>query len=160
MRIVELNVLNDAWPVDQERLRMAVQHVLEEAGVENAEVSVAVVDDATIWRLNREHLQHDYPTDVLSFRLDDETDDEPLEGQLVVSYEMASARAAEFEWSPADELLLYVIHGALHLVGYDDHERQDLQEMRAAEQRHLARWGAKRAAVARAVRDGSGGHDV
>src|SRR5690606_30793878 len=132
MHIVELNVLDDRASIDAARLEAAVRGVLAEAKIARAEVSVAVVDNATIWRLNREHLDHDWATDVLSYRLDEGSDDEPLEGQIVVSAEMAESRAAEFGWSAADELLLYVIHGALHLVGYEDHSDEQREAMRAA----------------------------
>lgn len=164
MYTIELNIQQHRWPIDADRLQRAVQQVLADAGVQQAEVSLAVVDNATIWQLNRRHLQHDYPTDVLSFRLDEHApasrpadpagdvvseqcadeqcaDDQILEGQLVVSAEMAAERAAEFGWSADDELMLYVVHGTLHLVGYDDHGEEDRQVMRAAEVRHLAALG-------------------
>ena len=143
MRRVEVANLQPQL-IDAQRLKQAVDRVLEEADFAEAEVSLAIVDDATIWQLNRRHLEHDYPTDVLSFRLDD--GDGPLEGEIIVSAEMATRGAAEFSWPPADELLLYVIHGALHLVGYDDHDADGAQQMRAAEARHLQHWGVERAA--------------
>ena len=79
---------------------------------------MAVVDDPTIRRLHREYLGEDSPTDVMSFVL--ERADDYLEGEVVVSAETACAAAPEYGWPAADELLLYVIHGTLHLVGYDD----------------------------------------
>ena len=84
----------------------------------NARISVAVVDDATIAVLNRQFLRHEGPTDVLSFLL--EQDEDGLEGEVVVSAETARRTAPRFGWSEGEELLLYVIHGTLHLAGYDD----------------------------------------
>ena len=63
-------------------------------------------------------LNHDWPTDVLSFVLED--DDGHLEGEVIISADTAAAAAAELGWPPAAEQLLYVIHGMLHLVGYRD----------------------------------------
>ena len=83
-----------------------------------ATISVAVVDDDAISELNGEFLGHQGPTDVLSFVL--EQGEDFLDGEVVVSAETAQRAAAEFGWSAAEELLLYVIHGALHLAGYDD----------------------------------------
>jgi probable rRNA maturation factor len=127
------------------RLVEAVRRVLLEASVHSAEISLAVVNDATIHKLNRRHLDHDYPTDVLSFCLRETPDpcdaSSPLEGEIIVSWERACDVAPQFHWSPENELLLYVIHGALHLVGHDDHEPSDLERMRQAENRHLLSFG-------------------
>jgi probable rRNA maturation factor len=100
-----------------------------------------VVDDETIHDLNRRFLAHDYATDVLSFALEQSADG--LDGEIIVSADFATASAPRYEWSAADELLLYVIHGALHLAGYDDHEPDDISRMRAAEARHLALAGLR-----------------
>ncbi|MEX2141345.1 MAG: rRNA maturation RNase YbeY [Pirellulales bacterium] len=125
--------------VDEDRLRRAVRAILEEEGLRSATVSVAIVDDATIHRLNRVYLQHDIPTDVLSFVLD--RTETSLDGEVIVSADTAAAKAARFGWTMADELLLYVIHGTLHLADYDDQEPQALAEMRARERHYLASFG-------------------
>ena len=67
---IEVTNQQSETPVDSVRLEAAVEAVLQGEGVENAAVSVAVVDDPTIHELNRRYLDHDYPTDVLSFTLD------------------------------------------------------------------------------------------
>jgi probable rRNA maturation factor len=125
--------------VDEDRLRRAVRAILKEEGVRSAAVSVAIVDDATIHRLNREYLQHNIPTDVLSFVFD--RTETSLDGEVIVSADTAAATAAQFGWTTTDELLLYVIHGTLHLVGYDDQAPQALGEMRARERHYLASFG-------------------
>ncbi len=122
--------------VDDVPLRRAVEIVLEDSGQAAATVSIAVVDDPTIHELNRAYLRHDYPTDVLSFSLGEPG--EPIDGQIVVSAETAMARAAEYGWPAEHELLLYVVHGALHLVGHDDKSPDAKSAMRAAERRILA----------------------
>jgi probable rRNA maturation factor len=139
--MIEVEVVNRHNPmaVDAARLQEAVQTVLRDAGIEQGSVSIAVVNDAEIHALNRKHLQHDYPTDVLSFLLDAE--DRRLDGEIVVSAETAAAQAARYGWPADDELLLYVVHGALHLIGYDD-QTSDAQEiMRRREAEILARFG-------------------
>jgi probable rRNA maturation factor len=136
---VEISNRQTAVAVDAGRLSDAVRSVLNEAGVRQASVSLAIVDDREIHRLNRRHLNHDYPTDVLSFLLDEE--DDCLEGEIVVSAETAAAAAARFGWAPEDELLLYAVHGALHLVGYDDQEPAAQAEMRSQEAASLSRFG-------------------
>lgn len=125
-------------PVDEARLVAAVRLVLTEEGIAHGSISLAVVDDPTIHQLNRRYLQHDYPTDVLSFVLDQGPPG--LEGEVIVSADMAAATCHRYRWRSQDELLLYVIHGTLHLVGYDDHEASDLAAMRACERRYLGHF--------------------
>lgn len=125
--------------VDEARLRRAVESILADSPYAEAEISLAVVDDATIHELNRRYLNHDYPTDVISFVLG--ADDGRLEGEVIVSADMAAATARRFAWDPADELLLYVIHGTLHLVGYDDLEPAARAVMRQRERHYLGQLG-------------------
>src|SRR4051812_12865045 len=134
-------------PVNEAQLTEAATAVLQDAAFSSAAISLAVVDDETIHELNRRHLQHDWPTDVLSFVLDD--DGNHLEGEVVLSADTAAVAAAEHGHSAAEEQLLYVIHGMLHLVGYDDKADKNAIEMRAAEARYLQQFGvelARRAA--------------
>ena len=60
---------------------------------------------------------------------------------MIASAETAAEVAAQFGWTVDDELLLYVVHGTLHLVGYDDSDSESLAEMRAQERRYLGRFG-------------------
>jgi probable rRNA maturation factor len=125
--------------VDPSQVVKAVEMILSDAAVTKTEISVAVVDDPTIHQLNRQYLDHDYPTDVLSFVL--EREEELLEGEVIVSADTAASRAAEFGWSAAEELFLYVIHGTLHLVGYNDGSPHERTKMRARERDYLRRLG-------------------
>jgi len=117
----------------------AVTMVLSDAGIQSADVSLAIVDDATMRQLNRRHLEHDFATDVLSFLL--EHNGVWLEGEIIVSADTAAGSAGRFGWNTADELLLYVIHGALHLIGHDDQEPAALAVMRSRERHYLSQFG-------------------
>jgi probable rRNA maturation factor len=136
---VEISDCQSRLAVDEGRIAEAAQRILAEAGVSSASLSVAIVDDPQIHELNRRHLSHDYPTDVLSFVL--EQDDASLEGEVIVSADTAAAQGGRYGWKAEDELLLYVIHGLLHLVGHDDATPQARAIMRSAERRHLAAFG-------------------
>lgn len=103
-------------------------------------LSLALVDDAEIRRINREFLAHDYATDVISFRYS-EPDDAVLDGELILGVETATRVAAELGWSLDDELLLYGLHGYLHLCGYDDQTAEARQAMRHRERELLAPEG-------------------
>jgi probable rRNA maturation factor len=125
--------------VDEEQVCRAVRAVLQDSKFTSASISIAVVDDAAIHELNRRYLNHDWPTDVLSFVLDEQ--DNHLEGEVIISADTAATAAAEAAWPAAAEQLLYVIHGTLHLVGYRDKTGADAKKMRAAEAKHLRQLG-------------------
>jgi probable rRNA maturation factor len=125
--------------VDATRLRQAALRILADHGPSAVRLSIAVVDDPAIHALNRQYLQHDYPTDVLSFVLEREAG--YLEGEVVVSSETAVTQATRYGLQPLDELLLYVVHGVLHLVGFDDKHAYARQQMRCAERRYLEELG-------------------
>lgn len=135
--MIDIDITNrqTAMPVDERQLDRAARLVLADHGPRTVEVSVAVVDNPMIHELNRRFLEHDYPTDVLSFVLEDQP--ERLEGDVIISADMAAAEAGAHDMSPENELLLYLIHGILHLVGFDDKTPAQSREMRSAEQRYL-----------------------
>jgi probable rRNA maturation factor len=128
------------------------------AGVIRAEqstlaVHIMLVDDATIRELNRRFHGTDAPTDVLSFPLSDtepgadeawDPEAEGPEGEVVVSVDTARREAASRGAAVQAELALYVIHGVLHLLGFDDRDETDRERMRAAEARHLEAAGLPR----------------
>lgn len=148
---IEIRNEQDHVEVDEEHLRSLIHQCLLFEEVARAEISLAVVDNRTIWRLNKRHLQHDYPTDVLSFLLDcthseGELDcprgrNKQLSGEIIVSAEMATQMAFQYQWKAGDELSLYVVHGLLHLCGYDDLTEEELLIMRQREREVLAAHG-------------------
>src|SRR6476619_6969707 len=105
--------------IDRPRLKEVARTVLEGEGVNAAAISLAFVDNATIHRLNKQFLEHDEPTDVITFPLSGDGA-KTLEGEIVVGAEVARSRATEMGHDEQHELALYVIHGLLHLCGYDD----------------------------------------
>ena len=127
-------------PLDRGRLREIAKAVLEDEGVAAANVSLAFVDNATIHRLNKQFLGHDEPTDVLTFPLSG-PGAKTLEGEIVIGAEVARAQAADRGHDVQAELGLYVVHGLLHLCGFDDTTSQAARRMRERERHHLARLG-------------------
>lgn len=125
---IDIAVRNATSSIAEDALRQAVETTLSEERIPAAEISLVLTDDTEIHRINREFLGHDYPTDVISFRLDD---DQPqvtngaavasrLEGELIISLDTAARAAGVERWSLESEVVLYVVHGLLHLCGYDD----------------------------------------
>jgi len=139
--VIHVEIVNEQTgvAVDQSQIATAARNVLAGEGIEQATISIAVVDAAMMHRLNRQFLNHDYPTDVLSFPLNGTRD--AIEGDIAVCPEVAALAATEYGWQTNDELLLYVIHGVLHLVGYDDKSADAKHRMRERERHYLDSFG-------------------
>src|SRR5947207_15795210 len=123
-------------PLDWAKFREIGTAVLEGEGIKEANVSLAFVDNPTIHRLNKQFLDHDEPTDVLSFPLSG-PGAKALEGEVVIGAEVARAQAADRGHDEQAELALYVVHGLLHLCGYDDTTPAAARRMRERERHYL-----------------------
>ncbi len=99
-------------------------------------LDILVVDAAEMADMNLAYLNHTGPTDVISFDLADERSDAIL-GQLILCGEVARAQAPRFGNRPQTELLLYLAHGLLHLMGYDDRTEPDRAIMHQRQQELL-----------------------
>ena len=123
--------------VDLERVRGAAAAALTACGRAKANLSVTLVDDARIAQLHEKYLGIPGPTDVISFPLEDELEGPSVLGEVVVSVDTAAREARERGHAMDRELLLYVIHGTLHLLGYDDHDADDKARMEAKQEELL-----------------------
>jgi probable rRNA maturation factor len=137
---IAIAVPQELVPVDRGRMRQVARSVLEGEGISEAELSLAFVDNVTIHRLNKRYLDHDEPTDVLTFPMS-EPGAKKLAGELVIGAEVARDQAVERGHDVQDELALYVIHGVLHLCGFDDKTPRDAAAMRQRERHHLRLLG-------------------
>jgi probable rRNA maturation factor len=125
--------------VGDDQLVAAVDAALRHGGRAGREVGVVVVDDATLAAMHAEWLDDASPTDVITFDLGDDLDGPA--GEVYVSVDRARVVAGERGLDPARELVLYVVHGVLHLCDFDDHDEPDRLRMRAAERAVLASLG-------------------
>lgn len=116
-------------PMPAARFRRDAAAAVAAAGLEGR-VSFAVVSDATMRRVNRDFHDCDEPTDVLAFALGAGGGD-GFDAEIVVSLDTARREAKAHGVEPAAELMLYVVHGALHLTGHDDHALEDARRMHA-----------------------------
>ncbi len=120
-------------------VQQAVEAALAYGGRVGAEISVVFVDDAAIAKLHDRWLGDSAPTDVMSFDLG--ADPSGPAGELYVSAERALEEATARGLEPAREAALYVVHGTLHLCGFDDHAPRERARMRVAEARVLDTLG-------------------
>lgn len=138
---VSILVEHEHRDVNKDALSALVHRVVEGEGCLLQHVSVVCAGHDTVRRLNREYLEHDYNTDVLSFSLAE--DDDIVEGEVYVDLDTAAERHEEFGATYEAEVARYVVHGVLHLAGYDDASDQGNQEMHDREDHYLRTAGLR-----------------
>jgi len=135
--VVDVSDRQTLLRVSPRGLERLVRKALSVEGIEHAEIGVVLVDDRRIAAVHRRWLGLSGPTDVITFDLSAGTAGPPhagvLAGDIVVSTETARRMASSVGWTPRLELAYYIVHGLLHLTGYDDHSAADRRQMRARE---------------------------
>ena len=118
------------------------QYVLEQEGCPaTTEVSITLTTDEEVHRLNKEYRGIDRPTDVLSFECDG-LDDDFMLGDIIIASDYARAQTAQFGTTPQEELAVLLVHGLLHLCGWDHvHSDEEAEAMEAREREMLAGVG-------------------
>jgi probable rRNA maturation factor len=110
-------------------------------------LSVALVNDARMSELHDRYMNIDSPTDVLTFELDHDARGRVTSGEVVVCVPEAKRQAKTRGTRPQDEILLYALHGMLHLCGFDDKSTAGFKRMHAMEDRILTKLGVGAAIV-------------
>jgi len=127
----------EALELDYARIKTVARGVLQGEGLTDAKLTIAFMTDPAIHALNKRFLEHDEPTDVITFPYTKK----PLHGDLAISTDTAITAAAERGHEATEELLLYVIHGILHLCGYDDLSEKKQKVMKKKEAEYLSKLG-------------------
>jgi probable rRNA maturation factor len=136
--IIEIQNLQTIIPLNLPRLKAQIRKVLLHQRIVDARLSFVFVDDSKIKTLNKKYLRHDYATDVLTFDLRQLGSRYSVDGEIIISSQTAKRHAAAYDVNVKDEILLYMVHGVLHLLGYDDHSPAKIKKMRAQEKKLLA----------------------
>ena len=118
-------ILNNKW------LRLVAESEIRRMG----EVSIIFCSDNYILNVNQEYLQHDYFTDIITF---DYCEGDRISGDLFISVDSVRENAIEYGTEFKDELNRVIVHGILHLIGYDDHNEEDIKMMRQKEDYYLS----------------------
>ena len=125
------------------------QVVLAKLGYRNTFLSLVLVSDAMIKRLNKQHLNHSWVTDVLAFPFSNSKGVPNVAGihsflgEIIISPKRAQVYSKEFQVPFQEEFVRYVCHGVLHLKGYADHSKRTRKIMRHAEDRLIKLLSAK-----------------
>lgn len=121
-----------------------VNHVLCREEIDSSwEIGIRFVDDPTMQQAHLDYMGIDEPTDIMTFPYEDDADewDEGQSGgDLLISVETAAINAADAGWTHQDELYFVVIHGLLHLTGWDDLTEPDRARMHARQHELLVAW--------------------
>lgn len=149
-------VVDRTRSVDVGLLRRRLMRAAKLVRTRLGELSVALVDARTMARLHRQFLGHAGATDVLTFAMDATAGGRALSGEVVICVPVARKRAAAAGVGADEELLLYALHGLLHLSGFDDKAAEDFRRMHRAEDRILEKIGVGRVFEARG---GDGGRN-
>ncbi len=99
------------------------------------DIAIIFCSDPYLLDINRKFLQHDYYTDIITF---DYCEGEVLSGDLFISVDSVRDNSVEFGTEFKDELNRVIVHGLLHLIGYDDHTKEDIKMMRSKENYYLS----------------------
>ncbi len=117
--------LNNRW------LRLVAESEIKRIG----DISIIFCSDNYILDINQKYLQHDYFTDIITF---DYCEGDKLSGDLFISIDSVKENAMEYGSEFSDELNRVIVHGILHLIGYDDHTEEDIAMMRKKENYYLS----------------------
>lgn len=121
--------------------------LLSESAPPNVEISLVITGQERIRELNREYRGRDRPTDVLSFSLSEQPENEPEAfigppdgllhlGEIIISYPQAVIQARESSHSVKKEMAVLIVHGVLHILGYD-HEKAELKPAMVAREKEI-----------------------
>lgn len=125
-------------PIDPEAVQKLAQAVIAAEGQSFHEAAIHFVDVAAISSLHGRYFNDPTPTDCISFPMDTMNDEGyRVLGEVFVCPQVAAEYAALHGGDPFQEMSLYVVHGLLHLMGYDDMSSEDRARMRQAEERHM-----------------------
>ena len=116
---------NNKW------LRLVAESEIRKIG----DISIIFCSDNYILDVNQKYLQHDYFTDVITF---DYCEGDRLSGDLFISVDSVRENAVEYGTDFSEELYRVIVHGVLHLIGYDDHNDKDIAMMRKKENYYLS----------------------
>ncbi|MBQ9253450.1 MAG: rRNA maturation RNase YbeY [Bacteroidales bacterium] len=112
------------------KVKTWIKSVIEKENFKQGEISYIFCSDEKILEINKQYLNHDFYTDIITF---DYTENNKINGDIFISIDRVKDNSKKFECSFEEELLRVIIHGVLHLMGYKDHEEKEEKLMRQKE---------------------------
>lgn len=133
--MLNVNLFNESGIkyLPKKKVSELVERTLKNEGIREGDVNVVYFNNDDIESMNIHYLGHNYPTDVISFKLDEE----PLLAEIYIGAEVADKRKTRFNVSVSQEIARYAVHGALHIAGYDDSTDTEKKLMSSLENKYL-----------------------
>ena len=122
---------------DSEFFVSAITDLIHSENKKLGDITLLFCDDTHILKMNKEHLNHDYYTDILTF---DYCADNTISGELLISWDTIQSNALKYKVDKQTELKRVVFHGVLHLCGYNDKNKEEIQLMRLKENEYLEKY--------------------
>jgi rRNA maturation RNase YbeY len=140
--MTEINIANFSKKVKllKSKILKLAKSIINEERLNFSTLNIIFVDDKTIQEINKKFLNHDYPTDVISFDLSDDFDDEKI-SEIYISVDRAIEQAKVYKVTTENEIARLVAHGLLHLAGYNDSTKSEKLKMRRKESYYIKRAG-------------------
>ena len=120
---------------DKTGLKTFLETIFKKEKKELGHINYIFCSDEMLLKINQDFLQHNYFTDIITFGLQEPG--QPIEAEIYISIDRVKDNATEHGVSYANEMMRVLFHGALHLCGYKDKKKSEIQEMRAKEDQYL-----------------------
>jgi probable rRNA maturation factor len=133
---LEINIFNSSSArfLPKKKIITVLKNTFKSEKIKRAVISLIYLDDVEIQKLNKEFLNHDYPTDVLSFSLEEDL----LEGEIYIGIDTARLQAEDYKVSLTNEIMRLAVHGALHIIGYNDSSPSEKEKMHILENKYIS----------------------
>jgi len=139
---MKLNIINlqKLHFIDKNRVKKLISSILK-VEKKNAELNLVFTDNKKIKKINKTFLGHNFATDVISFAYNNASLENNISGEIIISVEMAVKLAQKLKCTIEGEIALYLVHGLLHLLGYNDKLKKDARKMHQREKELLSMYG-------------------
>jgi rRNA maturation RNase YbeY len=124
--------------IDNESIANWLSYVVEEEGFQEGEFNIIMCSDEYLIEMNKKYLNHDFFTDIITF---DYREDFTLAGELFISFDRIKDNAEKYADNQNQEIYRVIVHGLLHICGYNDHSKSEKIEMREKENFYLEKIG-------------------
>lgn len=139
MNEAEIEIFNessiDLPQINQSELFRVIDIIFSDSGNSVEWLNIILMNDADHTQMNSDYLNHDYSTDIITFEFNE---GEKINGEIYINHQQMIKNATEYEQSPESELSRLIIHGALHLNGFDDHSEEEKSIMTNKENHYLS----------------------
>ena len=137
--MISVQIINDiekSTDLDNQWLKTTCKNILNDKGYDTASIFIIFSNDEKLRQLKKKYFREDVLTDVITFNLEEKGD--PIEGEIYISLNRVSENAIKFKQDIGIELKRVIIHGILHLLGYDDQTPEEEKIMTRLEDHYLS----------------------